>query len=181
MRWDKKDSPHKGWTEIGMEDLGEEAEFGEDIEYERCEMCGNEKIRYVHIMTHPEFPGELRVGCICACHMTDDYENPEARERDLKNRVQRKKNFMKKEWRQVFRTGNFTLKYKGENITIMRSKYDTGWGVIYAGKWRWDYHGRKISDFDTARLVAFNLFDEMYNSRSEAQPYWDGDRWLYCE
>ena len=60
------------------------------------EMCGNEKIRYVHIMTHPEFPGELRVGCICACHMTDDYENPEARERDLKNRVQRKKNFMKK-------------------------------------------------------------------------------------
>ncbi|MDB8696964.1 hypothetical protein PNU98_04135 [[Ruminococcus] gnavus] len=164
-----------------MEDLGEEAEFGEDIEYERCEMCGNEKIRYVHIMTHPEFPGELRVGCICACHMTDDYENPEARERDLKNRVQRKKNFMKKEWRQVVRTGNFTLKYKGENITIMRSKYDTGWGVIYAGKWRWDYHGRKISDFDTARLVAFNLFDEMYNSRSEAQPYWDGDRWLYCE
>ena len=87
MRWDKKDIPHKGWTEIGMEDLGEEAEFGEDIEYERCEMCGNEKIRYVHIMTHPEFPGELRVGCICACHMTDDYENPEARERDLKNRV----------------------------------------------------------------------------------------------
>ena len=109
MRWDKKDIPHKGWTEIGMEDLGEEAEFGEDIEYERCEMCGNEKIRYVHIMTHPEFPGELRVGCICACHMTDDYENPEERERDLKNRVQRKKNFMKKEWRQVVRTGNFTL------------------------------------------------------------------------
>ena len=30
MRWDKKDIPHKGWTEIGMEDLGEEAEFGED-------------------------------------------------------------------------------------------------------------------------------------------------------
>lgn len=24
MRWDKKDIPHKGWTEIGMEDLGEE-------------------------------------------------------------------------------------------------------------------------------------------------------------
>ena len=113
--------------------------------------------------------------------MTDDYENPEARERDLKNRVQRKKNFMKKEWRQVVRSGNFTLKYKGENITILRSKYGTGWGVCYAGEWRWNYHGKKISDFDTARLVAFNLFDEMYNSRSEAQPYWDGDRWLYCE
>ena len=33
----------------------------------------------------------------------------------------------------------------------------------------------RFPDFDTARLVAFNLFDEMYNSRSEAaQPYWDG-------
>lgn len=28
MRWDKKDIPHKGWIEIGMEDLGAEAEFG---------------------------------------------------------------------------------------------------------------------------------------------------------
>lgn len=113
MRWDKKGIPHKGWTEIGIEDLGEEVDFGEEIRYERCEMCGNEKIRYVHIMTHPEYRGELRVGCDCACKMTDDYENPEARERDLKNRVQRKKNFMKKEWRQVVRSGNFTLKYKG--------------------------------------------------------------------
>ena len=23
MRWNKKDIPHKGWTEIGMEDLGD--------------------------------------------------------------------------------------------------------------------------------------------------------------
>lgn len=30
MRWDKKDIPHKGWIEIGMEDLGEEAEFGDE-------------------------------------------------------------------------------------------------------------------------------------------------------
>lgn len=43
MRWDKKDIPHKGWIETGMEDLGEEAEFGDEIQYEQCEMCGNEK------------------------------------------------------------------------------------------------------------------------------------------
>ena len=96
MRWDKKDIPHKGWTEIGMEDLGEEAEFGEDIEYERCEMCGNEKIRYVHIMTHPEFPGELRVGCICACHMTDDYENPGSKGKRFEKSSTTKKEFYEK-------------------------------------------------------------------------------------
>ena len=112
---------------------------------------------------------------------TDDYESPQARERELRNRVQRKKNFMKREWRQVIKTGNYTLKYKGEHITIMCSKYGPGWGVIYAGEYCWDYHGKKIYDFDTARLVAFNLFDEMYNSRREAQPYWDDDRWIYQE
>ena len=81
--------------------------------------------------------------------MTDDYENPEARERDLKNRVQRKKNFMKKEWRQVVRTGNFTLKYKGEKHykLCVANMIQGGSIVIYAGKWRWDYHGRKISRF----------------------------------
>ena len=84
MRWDKKGIPQKGWLEIGMEDLGEEAEIGEEIQYEQCEMCRNEKIRYVHIMKHPEFQGEMRVGCICASHMTDDYENPGARERELR-------------------------------------------------------------------------------------------------
>ena len=63
----------------------------------------------------------------------------------------------------------------------MHSKYGPGWGVIYAGEYCWDYHGKKIYDFDTARLVAFNLFDEMYNSRREAQPYWDDDRWIYRE
>lgn len=96
MRWDKKDIPHKGWTEIGMEDLGEEAEFGEDIEYERCEMCGNEKIRYVHIMTHPEFPGELRVGCICACHMTDDYRKSGSKGKKFEKSSTTKKEFYEK-------------------------------------------------------------------------------------
>ena len=43
MRWDKKDIPHKGWVEIGMEDLGEVAEFGDEIQYEQCEMCGMKK------------------------------------------------------------------------------------------------------------------------------------------
>ena len=66
------------------------------------------------------------------------------------------------------------MRYKGENITIVMSKYLT-WGVV----WRWDYHGKKMNDFDTAKLVAFDLFDELHESRSQIQPYWDGDRWIY--
>ena len=86
-------------------------------------------------MKHPEFLGELRVGCICACHMTDDYESPQARERELRN-VYKEKKFYEKRMASSVKTGNYTLKYKGgEHITIMRSKYGPGWGVIYAGEY----------------------------------------------
>ena len=62
MRWDKAEIPHKGWQYIGVEDLGEHAEAGGLIDYEQCEMCGNERIRYVHLLEHPDYNGEIRVG-----------------------------------------------------------------------------------------------------------------------
>lgn len=71
-RWEREGIPQKGWKEIGVEDLRESLEYGNPVEYEQCEMCEQEKIRYVHILQHPNFSGELRVGCICAEHMTDD-------------------------------------------------------------------------------------------------------------
>lgn len=179
FRWNKPDIPQKGWEYIGMEDLGEDVYPGEAIPYERCEMCGKEKIRYVHLLKHPDYEGEFRVGCDCASKMMRDYVTPQERERNLKNRVNRKKNFMKQEWYQKPDTGNYTIRYKGEQITIMKSKFGSGWGVIFKGKQKWEYHGKKISDFGTAKTVAFNLFDELHESRYQEQPYWDGDRWIY--
>ena len=97
LRWNKADIPHKGWEYIGMEDLGEDVYPGDPIPYEQCEMCGKEKIRYVHLLKHPDYDGEIRVGCDCASKMVCDYVTPQERERNLKNRVNRRKNFMKQE------------------------------------------------------------------------------------
>ena len=82
VRWNKRDIPHKGWKYIGIEDIGEDLYPWEKIRYEQCEMCGKEKIRYVHILSHPEFDGELRVGCDCALKMIDSYVDPRENERD---------------------------------------------------------------------------------------------------
>ena len=134
-RWEREGIPHKGWKEIGIEDLGEDLESGDDVEYEQCEMCGQEKIRYVHILQHPNFNGELRVGCVCAERMTDDYINPQKTERELKNRLNRKKNFMRREW-QERNQGKYVLRYKGENITIIYKDYllPQEIGIITKGK-----------------------------------------------
>jgi len=178
-RWDKEGLPHKGWEYVGMEDLGEDAYGNEEIEYEQCEMCGHEKIRYMHLLRHPEIRGEIRVGCVCAEKLIQDYNTPKENEHKIKNRTNRRKNFLNREWRYILSTGNYTLRYKGENITIMKSKYGPGWGVIFQGEQQWKYHNRKIEDFDTAKVVAFNLFDDLHESYHEPQPYWDGERWIY--
>lgn len=128
--------------------------------YEQCEMCRQEGIRYVHIMEHPEYVGHLRVGCVCAQKMENDYYAPRDRENTLRNRHNRKMNFLKHEW-QLRSNGNLVLKYKGRYITIMPSKYNKSeYGVAYDGEYIWYYQRKKIKDIRTAKLAAFDIFDQ---------------------
>lgn len=104
--WNTMDIPYKGWTCVGMIDLGEGAE---DMEfearraelYDECEMCRQEGIRYVHIMEHPDYEGQLKVGCICAEKKEIDYIAPRKRENDLRSRHKRKISFLKREWEYI--------------------------------------------------------------------------------
>lgn len=163
--WDKAGVPHKGWECVGMIDLGEDADdmdfdAKKDELYEKCEMCSQEGVRYIHLMQHPDYSDELRVGCICAAKMEDDYDSPRQRERNLKNRHMRKMNFLKKEWEHRS-NGNYVLKYKGKYITIMHSKYNKNYlGVAYDGIFIWEYNQKKISDLRTAKLAAFDIYDD---------------------
>lgn len=79
-------------------------------------MCGNETVRYIHIVTHAA-GHELRVGCICAGKLSDDYEGARARERDLVNRSARREKWLSRRWR-VSAKGNSYLKAKGHRVVI---------------------------------------------------------------
>ncbi len=162
--WSNRGIPHKGWTCIDVIDLAENA-YGMDYAtrrdevYETCEMCNQEGIRYVHVMTHPEYQGYLRVGCSCAEKMENDYSTPRNRENHVKNRSNRKANFFRQQWQQR-PNGNLVLRYKGDNITIMRSKFNQNeFGVAYGGEYIWNYNGQKIRNVETAKAVAFYAFD----------------------
>lgn len=167
-RWDKPGIPHKGWSYVGVEDLGDDALLGEEIPYEECEMCGNEKIRYVHILTHPEFVGEIRVGCSFAEKMVEDNVDPERKEKELRNRTNRRKNFLRQVWIQTNK--GFILIYKGYIIKIVKSRYAT-WGVEFLGRWCWNYRGKQMYDLDTAKLAAFDIFDTLNEWWPQFQPH----------
>src|SRR4051794_41354657 len=81
-RWDRPGIPRKGWSNVAIEDM-EEPCF-------QCELCGYPEVRFVHVMTHPGFVGELRVGCVCAGHLEGDYAAAKDRERKARNAASRR-------------------------------------------------------------------------------------------
>lgn len=144
-RWDKPGVPHKGWFCIDVEDRDEPTET--------CAMCGNERIRFVHIMQHQEYPEDIGVGCICAEKMSDDYVGPKERERKLRNKAARKSRWLTRDWR-VSAKGNEFLNVDGFNITIFQ--YRKGYK---AGKWGFkvgdDFGPKGYTTTAEAKLAAF--------------------------
>lgn len=63
-RWDQPGVPHKGWHCVDVVDLRADGEPADETDYATCQMSGNEKIRYVHIMEHPDLDENFEVGVL---------------------------------------------------------------------------------------------------------------------
>jgi len=119
-KWAVAGVPHKGWSCIDTEDLGEPLET--------CEMCESHSIRYVHVMAHPDYPGELRCGCVCAGNMEQDSAAAYERETTMKNAVRRRLAWpLRKAWRRS-PNGNLHIKAKGYRITVFQK--GSTWGAV---------------------------------------------------
>ncbi len=121
-----------------------------------CELCGYEKVRYIHTMRHVDFERDLRVGCICAGVMEGDELAAKERDRKMKNRAKRRRNFIKKEWEKR-RYGLYTLEYKGHRLAIeeVNAKYRCSSDESYT----WYYKDKHIRDFLSACYAVFDLVD----------------------
>lgn len=156
--WNRSGTPHCGWSCIDVVDL----EPQHDDEYASCEMCGKEKIRYVHKMTHPSHR-ELDVGCVCAEKMSGDYVNPKRCERKLKNRASRKKKWLKRRWRTSAK-GNSFINAEGRNLVVFPTKFDPDkWGFGIDGK----FSKKKFASEDEAKLAMFDEFWGLLQSEEE--------------
>ena len=63
-RWDQPGVPHKGWHCVDGIDLRSDGGSANETDYATCQMCGNEKIRYVYIMDTADLDENLYVGCV---------------------------------------------------------------------------------------------------------------------
>jgi len=146
-KWSQPGVPHKGWTCTGIDDLGAPEAV--------CEMCETQSIRYVHYMTHPDYPEELGVGCVCAGYMEQDYEAARHRERSIKNAARRRSKWLNRAWK-ISAKGNPYLNTDGFNIVLYkRSKQ---WSGIITNSETGDalHARRRYATLDEAKLAAFD-------------------------
>jgi len=110
--WNKEGFFHKGYLHQGVEEL--------DEAIHKCDMCGKEDIRFVHTMYHPELPDFLRVGCVCAEKMTNDYVNPKLKEKLARN----KSTWIHSKWKLEnlfeYEEKNFNSKYGRITVGIFK-------------------------------------------------------------
>lgn len=121
--WKRDDVPKTGWVCTGVTDLG--APVGV------CEMCGNQIIRYVHHMYHPDFRS-LGVGCICAGKMEGNIERAKKREQDFKSKELRKANFKDRQWK-TSKKSNSYLKIKDHLVVLYHHPQKDTWKYAIDG------------------------------------------------
>jgi hypothetical protein len=137
--WSAPGFPHDGWQCIEIEDV--------DDSYETCQMCLTSEIRYVHVMKHEAFAAVLRVGVICAGNMEGDLARAGERERQVRNRSIRRKNWLTRTW---YSTGMGNQKLKsGANLT-----------VIHPAGARWRARLVNNDDNETVSLGPFATADQ---------------------
>ena len=124
-------------------------------------------MRIVHEMKHAHFYEPISVGCICAGIMEGDILAAKERDRLMRNRSKRRKNFLKRLWDHTSYGVSF-LRYRGEMIRIITSRIDPNWfEVCCCNKSTRCHKGKPITNFLMAVHAAFDLIDpieEIWNA-----------------
>ena len=152
--WNKPGIPHKGWLYVRIEDI-EEPTF-------KCEMCGNEYIRFVHFLSHRDYEKEIKVGCICASKMTGDYEYPKIKEKHLKSIISKRSRWLTRVWR-VSKSGNEYLNIGGKNIGIWVDRTHNPTPAIRT-RIEGEFFKERFQDEKEAKMF---LFDKLYQHDKE--------------
>jgi hypothetical protein len=142
---DRTGIPAKGWILNGVEYIMPET----TDDYASCEWCGNERIRYVHHLSHPDHFEELAVGCVCSGKLTGDLLAAKGAEKLTRSRSKRREAFPDRAWKTT-RYGGLSITINGQRVTVAR-KSET---------YRIWINGRKGSrTYCTSRAAMLAAFD----------------------
>ena len=122
-KWAQAGVPYKGWACEDIEDAGAPDFI--------CEMCDVAHIRFIHLMTHPDYRDALRCGCICAGRMEETPPQP-TRVVRFQVHLSAAGAGLGRKWRRS-RAGNPYLNTGGFNVVVYRMGAVTAPGSSTAG------------------------------------------------
>lgn len=153
-KWSEPGIPHKGWICNDIEDLGEPSAI--------CEMCRSSQLRFAHHMSHPDYEDKLVVGCICAGHMSGDYEGVRKREAAMKSRADKRKRWLTRKWK--ISVKNNPCLVDGDFIITVFEK-NNSWKFLLINKITQGrfFSRRSFNTQEKAKLAAFDRLTELLN------------------
>lgn len=148
--------PQANWEWLGCTDLKEDEGLDFD-DYESCEFCGQENIRFVHSLQHEDWHQIIRVGRICAARYTRvSPSDLAAAEAILRNRSQRRQRFPRHNGWKTSVKGNRHIDYCDTHILVIRRS--NGYGLKIGNKW-----GKMT--FPTEKDAMLKAFDVITNKQ----------------
>jgi hypothetical protein len=130
--WRTEGFPHRGWQCLDVVDLNPDNAPHYEVDYGTCDVCGHYPIRFVHVLLHDEWSGQIEAGCVCAEKLTGDYISHKDHERDLRRRAAARANWLKRRWR-ISAKGNKWLNVDGHHVTVFLSRHDPGYRASVDG------------------------------------------------
>jgi hypothetical protein len=162
-KWSQPLVPHRGWTCVDHYDA---FEAHGDEEFETCEMCETTPIRFVHLMEHPDYAGQLHCGCVCAGHMEQSKVRAETRDKGMRNRAVKRTKFpTRKGWRVSVR-GTPHIKVDGYHLMVVHRKGGFAVGVTPPGSTEPIWGQRIYKAAVDAQLGCFDALEYIRNKRN---------------
>jgi hypothetical protein len=170
-KWLRDDVPHFGWT------CTEVVEGGP-----LCDMCEVTHIVYAHVMTHPQYPGWLECGYVCAGFMTDGPEVELVRELLYKwRRAQEKtpiEKLRRKNWhRTSYTDGSHGFAWSDQRRRPIEAQLNVSVKIENCDGWRYrlffhNGHGPQLSSNAFLTVEAAALAGIEHAELLMADPLW---------
>ena len=109
-KWSQAGVPHRGWSCVSIEDLGEPSAI--------CGMCETMEIRFVHYMQHPDHDEDLACGCIRAGNMEGDLVGADRRDKRMRSASRRRITWPDRSGWHESQNGNLTIRANGFRVTV---------------------------------------------------------------
>lgn len=155
-KWGDRYFPKRNWICLSVDDAGRD-------NTETCEVCETAQIRYVHTMSHADYPSVVRCGCVCAEYLEEDTARPREREKWARKRTRW---LTSKRWYRT-KTGNDCISSRGTRVVICpefdRHENLLGYRpVIIYFEGYYDSQKEKLALQETADLAKLAAFNHVY-------------------